>query len=105
MFVSVDQKPFHRHQQKGTELAALPIDGPEVILFNEQAEEFLREVLSIVAVLHALADVAVERIPIEAAQVFEGFARAGSVLLAGQQHLSPWGGDEAARFQAGELLA
>src|SRR5438046_1215641 len=89
MLVSIDEETLHGDHKKRAEFAALSIDGPEIVLLDEQPEEFLREIFCILRLVHRIADMGVKRIPVKAAQVLEGLSRARRVLLARQHDLGP----------------
>ena len=102
----VGQKTFEHHQQEGAELALCPGDGMQIVLVQQPREELLGEVLGIGRAVALAADVGVKRMPIGAAEGFEGRGRLRGWLLARREHHRPVRGQEprlrgSRRFAAG----
>src|SRR5262249_13901434 len=60
----VCEKMFYSRQQERAESAAVPVRIEQVVLFKQQREEFLRQVLALVAIVAIPPDEGVNRMPI-----------------------------------------
>jgi hypothetical protein len=96
VFSGVDQEAVEGDEQEGTELAAATVDGTEVVLLDEEAEELLGEVLGVLGGSGLMPDVGVKGVPILVAETFEGIASRRGVGVGGEEDIGPGGGDETA---------
>jgi len=71
------EEVFERGEQKGSKSASLRCRSKQIILFKKFGEEGLRKILSFSNVRDAAADISIKRIPVLAAQRFQGLLRFG----------------------------
>ena len=83
-----------RRQQEGAEAALLPVGLGQPVLLQQPREELLRQVLGIVGLIAAAADVGVEGIPIGLAESGQRRLGAGRVAARRRQHHRPMRRDE-----------
>src|SRR5207245_2190013 len=92
--VFVGQEVLAGGEQVGAEPAAGAVGGGEVVLLQEAGEERLGQVLGGVVVVATAADISINRVPVQPAQVGQRLpgVRGGRVLSRGDQ--APAGGGE-----------
>ena len=73
----VSEEVFHDSEKPGTKAALSGISSVEKAPCEELSKEFLGEFFGCIGIITAAADVSVKRIPIGAAEIFEGVIRLG----------------------------
>jgi hypothetical protein len=66
---------LHRRQKEGSEFPALLIGADQIILFQQQSEESLRQILRLISIVAFPPDEGVDRTPIGLAQRGQRLAR------------------------------
>ena len=94
----VGQEMVDGDHEERTELAFAPVHLRQVVLVQQPEEELLREVLRVVRLVTPLPHVGIERVPVGAAELFQGFLRAGRRVVPGRKHDAPVGGGKPSLF-------
>ena len=79
-------------QQKGAKAAAVRISDVEHVLPQQVQKEALDQVLGVLRAMAALPQEGIERIPVSAAQLFQGGPRIGGRAVPGAQDNAPMRG-------------
>src|SRR5882762_3913934 len=73
----VRQKILQRHEKEGAQPAAVPVRQFDLFSFQEAGEETLSEIERVIGAVPLAPDEGVNRTPISATELLEGFGRKG----------------------------
>jgi hypothetical protein len=102
----IGEKVVECRQEEGAKLAPTPVDGAEIILFQETIEKLLVEILRFMRVVALPADVGIKRVPVVVTKPLQGGCGLWRSAALRGQNVGPGGGGElrALGWSAGEVF-
>src|ERR1019366_3245230 len=85
----VGEEAFQGDEQECAELAFVAADAFQIIFFEQAGKESLREIFGILARMALPSDIRIKRIPVGAAQFFQGNIRLLRIAASGGKHGRP----------------